>query len=82
MNDFSSSIPQRLNQINANHADFPGYQPYGYAFEGQGSKCQSLDGVSLKDPGDDLSVLNDLGPRFTTLGEICQEMLKGKKLKH
>lgn len=42
-----------------------------YEFEGQGSCAGSLSSASLIDSNDDLEFLNDLGPKFTTLAEIC-----------
>lgn len=42
-----------------------------YGFEGQGSPAGSLGCCSLLESENDLQFLNDLGPKFKTLAEIC-----------
>ncbi|KAM7379389.1 hypothetical protein PAMP_004945 [Pampus punctatissimus] len=43
-----------------------------YDYEGQGSLAGSVGCCSLLENDDDLAFLNDLGPKFKTLAEICQ----------
>lgn len=43
-----------------------------YDYEGRGSPAGSVGCCSLHENDDDLSFLNDLGPKFKTLAEICK----------
>ncbi|XP_071773116.2 desmoglein-2-like protein [Centroberyx gerrardi] len=43
-----------------------------YDYEGQESPAGSVGCCSLLDNDDDLAFLNDLGPKFKTLAEVCQ----------
>lgn len=59
----------------SNHAAQQSHQKDGlliYDYEGQESLAGSVGCCSLLDNDDDLAFLNDLGPKFKTLAEICQ----------
>lgn len=59
----------------SNHAAQHSHQTDGflvYDYEGEGSPAGSVGCCSLLENDDDLSFLNDLGPKFKTLAEICQ----------
>lgn len=59
----------------ANHASHQSEQKDGfliYDFEGEESLAGSVGCCSLLENDDNLSFLNDLGPKFKTLAEICQ----------
>ncbi|XP_034393783.1 cadherin-like protein 26 [Cyclopterus lumpus] len=78
----SDHIVRRMDEINGNQDSRPVYQPHEYAYEGQGSKCQSLDQLSLSNTGDDLMFLNDLGPKFKTLAGVCNQTIPKRNTEH
>lgn len=51
-----------------------------YDFEGRGSPTGSLGCCSLLESDNDLQFLNDLGPKFRTLAEICSPVPLGPRL--
>ncbi|KAK0143130.1 hypothetical protein N1851_018747 [Merluccius polli] len=55
--------------------DFQLYHPITFTYEGKGSRCQSLDNLSL-DPGDNLDFLCDLDFKFKTLGSLCHQHIQ------
>ncbi|KAG5838416.1 hypothetical protein ANANG_G00223480 [Anguilla anguilla] len=77
----SELIERRLGDQKEDQLDFPGYHPQLYAYEGTGSRCQSLDQLSLSNRGDELDFLQHLGPKFNTLDGICRQAIEEKKLK-
>ncbi|KAG7261456.1 hypothetical protein CRUP_000946, partial [Coryphaenoides rupestris] len=68
---------RKLYALGEGPADYPLYRPLEYAYEGDGSKCQSLDKLSM-DLADDLDFLGDLGPKFQTLGGLVQQGMREK----
>ncbi|KAL0159146.1 hypothetical protein M9458_047222, partial [Cirrhinus mrigala] len=61
--------------------DYPTYVPYEYEYEGKGSDCQSLDQLTISNFGDNLDFLQNLGPKFNTLGGICQQSMERKNVR-
>ncbi|KAM8830296.1 cadherin-like protein 26 [Synchiropus picturatus] len=77
----SDFLDRRLYTVDGQLEEHTSYKPCEYSYEGQGSKCYSLDELSLSHLGDDLTFLNDLGPRFKALGNITQQAIAEKKIK-
>nr|XP_040048446.1 cadherin-like protein 26 isoform X1 [Gasterosteus aculeatus aculeatus] len=76
----SDHIARRMDEINRNHTQQSVNQPHEYAYEGQGSRAESLDELSLVDLGDDLTFLDDLGSRFKNLADVCHQTVKERNI--
>lgn len=55
--------------------------PYDYSSEGTNTNAVSLDKLSFRSMGGDLDPLENLGPQFCILGEICQQGIREKRMK-
>ncbi|XP_062397731.1 cadherin-like protein 26 isoform X2 [Sardina pilchardus] len=75
-------IDRRLYEIGEEQVDYPGCSLHEYAYEGNGSRCQSLDALSFDDLEDSTDFLRNLGPSFKALGGICQKHMQEKNMKH
>ncbi|KAM9830260.1 cadherin-like protein 26 isoform 3-T3 [Syngnathus typhle] len=76
----NKNMYQRLRIIDGNPVDHPEYQPHAYVYEGEDSRCRSLDELSFSIRGEDFEFLNDLGPRFKPLGSICNQIMQEKSM--
>nr|XP_015823800.2 cadherin-like protein 26 [Nothobranchius furzeri] len=52
-------------------ADGQEHSPFKFAYEGEVSRCESLDELTFDKLDGNLSFLDDLGPQFNTLAEMC-----------
>ncbi|KAM6924843.1 cadherin-like protein 26 [Xenentodon cancila] len=77
---FKPDFTQRQTVTDARLKDEVEYKPYTYAYEGQGSVCQSLDELSVNNGEEGQQFLDDIGPRFKTLAEICNQSMQAKKI--
>ncbi|XP_068197954.1 cadherin-like protein 26 [Antennarius striatus] len=71
-------LNRKLDMADGFHTDDPEYPPHLYTYEGQSSRGTSLDRMSLSNLANDLTFLNDLGPKFKTLGGLCEPTAKGR----
>uniref|UniRef100_A0A8C6UR63 Cadherin domain-containing protein n=1 Tax=Neogobius melanostomus TaxID=47308 RepID=A0A8C6UR63_9GOBI len=74
----SDHLHRKLQVLTGGQAEEVDYHPHEYAYEGEGSISRDLDQLSLANL--DLEFLNHLGPKFKTLGGICQESIKEKNI--
>ncbi|XP_067302915.1 cadherin-like protein 26 [Pseudorasbora parva] len=70
--NLGEQIERKISGFSDGLNDYPDYSPYHYNYEGQGSACQSLDQLTVSNLGENLDFLQNLGPKFNTLGGICQ----------
>lgn len=73
---------QRVYAIGEELLDHPGCTLHEFAYEGNGSRCQSLDELSFDDGEENLDFLQNLGPNFKALGGICQQHMGERKIQH
>lgn len=71
-------LHRKLQVLSGGQAEELDYPPHEYAYEGEGSISRDLDQLSLANL--DLEFLNNLGPKFKTLGGICTEAIKEKNI--
>lgn len=60
-----------LQKSRAMEDGFAKNEPMVYDYEGKGSPVGSVGCCSILEDNNDLEFLNDLGPKFTTLADIC-----------
>ncbi|KAL4655280.1 cadherin-like protein 26 [Arapaima gigas] len=71
-------LEKRLYEVDERQLQDREYNPYKYAYEGKGSSCRSLEQLSFENFGDNLDFLQDLDPKFSTLGGICRKAMSLK----
>lgn len=71
-------LHRKLHVMSGGPAEEVEYQPNEYAYEGEGSISHDLDQLSMANL--DLEFLNNLGPKFKTLGGICQKAFEEKNI--
>lgn len=67
---------QKLQEVN-----IPEYHPRDYSSEGTMINAMSLDRLSVSSTGGGLDFLQNIGTKFSTLGEICQQAIEEKNMK-
>ncbi|KAG5281876.1 hypothetical protein AALO_G00049790 [Alosa alosa] len=75
-------IDRRLYEIGEEQVDHPGCSLQVFAYEGDGSRCQSLDELSFDEWEEGTDFLQNLGPSFKTLGGICKKHMQEKNMEH
>ncbi|XP_016106798.1 cadherin-like protein 26 [Sinocyclocheilus grahami] len=79
--NLAEHIDRKISGLSEEQRDFPAYSSYQYEYEGRGSDCQSLDQLTVSNLGDNLDFLQNLGPKFNTLGGICQQSLERRNVR-
>ncbi|KAF7695857.1 cadherin-like protein 26 [Silurus meridionalis] len=74
-------LERMLRKLSNEQQDFPEYQPRDYSSEGADANDETLDKLSFHSKGDDLEFLQTLGPKFSTLDEICHQGIKENNIK-
>ncbi|XP_051736897.1 cadherin-like protein 26 [Ctenopharyngodon idella] len=78
--NLAEHIERKISGFPEELKDYPAYSPYQYEYEGKGSDCQSLDQLTVSNLGNNLDFLQNLGPKFSTLGGICQQSLERRNV--
>uniref|UniRef100_A0A9J7Y697 Cadherin 26, tandem duplicate 1 n=1 Tax=Cyprinus carpio carpio TaxID=630221 RepID=A0A9J7Y697_CYPCA len=79
--NLAEHIDRKISGFSEEQGDFPAYSAYQYAYEGRGSDCQSLDQLTVSNLGDNLDFLQTLGPKFNSLGGICQQSMEHRNVR-
>ncbi|KAK2885915.1 hypothetical protein Q8A67_016752 [Cirrhinus molitorella] len=79
--NLAEHIERKLSGFPEEQKDYPAYFPYEYGYEGTGSDCQSLDQLTVSNLGDNMDFLQNLGPKFSNLGGICQQSVERRNIR-
>ncbi|XP_042606184.1 cadherin-like protein 26 isoform X2 [Cyprinus carpio] len=79
--NLAEQIDRKISSFPEDQRDYPAYSTYQYEYEGRGSDCQSLDQLTVSNLGDNLDFLQNLGPKFSTLGGICQQSMERRNVR-
>ncbi|XP_016340051.1 cadherin-like protein 26 isoform X2 [Sinocyclocheilus anshuiensis] len=79
--NLAEHIERKISGFPEEQRDYPAYSPYQYEYEGRGSDCQSLDQLTVSNLGDNLDFLQNLGPKFSNLGGICQQSMERRNVR-
>ncbi|KAF5893449.1 cadherin-like protein 26 [Clarias magur] len=73
-------LETKLSKLSMEQQDYPEYELRDYSSEGNNVNNVSLDKLSFRSTGDNLDLLQNLGPKFSTLDGICRQALKEKNI--
>ncbi|XP_051947542.1 cadherin-like protein 26 isoform X2 [Xyrauchen texanus] len=79
--NLAGHIDRKVYGLPEEERDYPEYSPRQYDYEGTGSNCESLDKLSVSNFGENMDFLQNLGPKFNTLGGICQQPIQHKNVR-